>query len=167
MECDRSVGVSATVDDVHHGHRKNIRVGAADVLVEGKIEIVGSSLGYCERYAENGVGAEIALGLCAVESDHCLVNLDLVESRHALEGLGDRAIDISHSLLDTLAHIAALVTVAKLESLVDAGGCSGGNGCASACTRLKDYVYFHGGVAARVEHLTTDDLFDFHNLVLL
>ena len=55
----------------------------------------------------------------------------------------------------------------NLESLVDAGGCSGGNGCASACTRLKDYVYFHGGVAARVEHLTTDDLFDFHNLVLL
>ena len=159
--------MSATVDDVHHRHGKNVRVRSADILVERQIQIVGGSLGHSERNAQDGVCTEIALGFSAVESYHSLVDLDLIESRHALESLGDQAVDIGHSLLNALAHIAALVTVAKLKSLVDAYGCSRRNRCTSARTRLKDYVYFHGGVAARVEHLTTDDLFDFHNLVLL
>ncbi len=126
LEADGSVGVCAAVDDVHHGHGEAVCVAAADIFVEGEIEIVGSGLGYGERYSEDGVGAEVALGLCAVECEHCLVDTDLVKSRHAYESVGDGAVYVGHSLGNTLAHITVFVAVAKLESLVYAGRCTGG-----------------------------------------
>ncbi len=140
--------MSTAVDDVHHGNGEHVAVAATDIFVEGEIEIVSGSLGNCERNAEDGVGAEVALGVGAVESEHGLVDLDLVKRAHALESLGDGAVDVGHSLGDTLAHVTVLVAVTELESLVFAGRSTGGNRCTATCAALKDYVYFNGGVAA-------------------
>lgn len=147
LEADGGVGVCTAVDDVHHGNGKHVAVAATDIFVEGEVEVVSSSLGNGERYAEDGVGAEVALGVGAVECEHGLVNLDLVKSAHALEGLGDGTVYVGHSLGDTLAHVAAFVTVAELEGLVLACGCARGYGCAATCAALEDYVYFNGGIA--------------------
>ncbi len=59
LEADGSVRVSATVDDVHHGNGEHVAVAATDIFVEGKVEIIGSSLSNCERHAEDSVCAEI------------------------------------------------------------------------------------------------------------
>ena len=133
LEADGSVRVCTAVDDVHHGHGEAVGVATADIFVEGHVEIVGGSLGNCERNTEDGISAEVALGVSAVESKHCLVDLDLVESAHTLEGFGDGAVYVGHSLEDALAHVAALVAVAELEGLVDAGRCARGNRSATEC----------------------------------
>ena len=148
LEADGSIGVSAAVDDVHHGDGKGVGVATADVFVEGQVEIVGGSLGHGEGNTEDGVGAEVRLGVGAVEFEHCLVDGYLVERAHALEGLGDGAVDVGHSLENALAHVAGLVAVAELKSLVHAGRRAGGNGSATARAAFKDYVDFNSGVAA-------------------
>ena len=163
LEADGSVGVGAAVDDVHHGHGQSVGVAAADVLVQGQVEVVGCGLCHGERYAEDGVGAEVALGVGAVELEHFLVDGNLVQSAHAAESLGDGAVDIGRCLEHALAHVAALVAVAELEGLVDAGRCARGNGSTAACAGLEDYVDFNGGVAARVKDFATNDFFDFHD----
>ena len=155
--------MSAAVDDVHHGHGQGIGVAATDVFVEGKVEVVGSSLGNGERHAEDGVGAEVALGVGAVEVEHGLVDGNLIKRAHAYEGCGDGTVDVGYGFEDTLAHVAGLVAVAEFEGFVNASRCAGGNRCATECARFQNYVYFYCGVAARVEYLTADDFFNFHD----
>ena len=119
--------MSTAVDDVHHGNGEHIAVASADVFIEGKVEIVGSSLSYGKRHAKDGVSAEVAFSFGAVESDHCLINRNLIESAHAYETFGNGAIDIGNCLEHALAHVAGLVAVAKLERFVFACRRSGGN----------------------------------------
>ena len=167
LEADGSVGVCAAVDDVHHRNGKNVCVATADVFVEGQVEVVGSCLCNSERYAEDGVCAEVALCVGAVKSEHGFVDGDLVESAHTYEGRCDRTVYISHCFEDAFAHVAALVAVAELKSFVDACGCARGNGCTTACARFKNYVYFYCGVAAGIEHLTSGDFLNFHNSFII
>ncbi len=155
--------MSAAVDDVHHRHGQSVGVAAADVFVEGEVEIVGSSLGNGQRYAEDGVGAEVRFGVGAVELEHLLIDGDLVEGAHSFESLGDGAVYVGNSLENAFTHVAALVAVAELESFVDAGGGTRGNGSAATRTAFEDYVNFNSGIAAGVEHFTADDFFNFHN----
>lgn len=139
------------------GTGQHVGVATADVLVQGQVEIVGSSLGYSEADTQDGVGAKIALGVGAVESKHLLVDSNLIKSAHTLQGVGDRTVHVGYGFQHALAHVAVLVTVTKLQSLVDTGRCTGGNRCTAACTAFKDYVNFYCGVATGVEHLTTND----------
>ena len=69
----------AAVDDVHHRDGHYVCVGAADIAVERYMQIVGSCMSHCEGYAEDGVGAEVGLGLGAVQSQHLVVDGTLLE----------------------------------------------------------------------------------------
>ena len=140
--------MGAAVDDIHHGHGEHVGVAATDVFVEGEVEIVGSGLGHSERNTENGVSAEVLLGVGAVEFEHSLVDGNLVERAHANKSVGDGAVDVGNCFEDTLAHVAAFVAVAKLEGFVFAGRSAGGNRCAAECAAFEDYIDFNSGVAA-------------------
>ncbi len=126
LEADGCVGVCATIDDVHHGHGEHVGVATAYIFVEGKVEVVGGSLGNGERYAEDGVCTEVALGVGAVEGQHGLVDGYLVEGAHAYEGGCDGAVDIGYGFEYAFAHVAVLVAVAKLEGFVFTGRCTRG-----------------------------------------
>ena len=89
LEVDRGVRVRAAVHDVHHRHGQHLGVRAADVLVEGLVQRGGGGLGGREGDAEDGVGAELRLGLRAVELDHRPVDADLVARVEPDEGRGD------------------------------------------------------------------------------
>ena len=143
---------------------QSVAVASADVLIEGQVEVVGSGFGNSKAYAENGVCAEVALGLGAVKSEHLFVDGDLVKSAHAYESFGNGTVDVGHGFLHALAHVAGLVAVAQFESLVHAGGCAGGYGSTAFCAGFKDHVYFYSGVAAGVKYLTTNDFFNLHSL---
>ena len=67
------------VDDVHHRNGENISIGTTDITVQGDVEIIGGGVGHGKAYAQNGVGAEFALGRSAVELDHGLVDGPLLE----------------------------------------------------------------------------------------
>ena len=70
LEVDRIVGVLAAVEDVHHRHRQAGRADAAEIGVKRQSRRLGRGARDRHRDAEDGVGAELRLGLGAVERDH-------------------------------------------------------------------------------------------------
>ena len=85
LHVDVGVGVRAAVEDVHHRHRQQVGVGAADVAVERQAGGVGGGAGHGERDAEDRVGAELGLVGRAVELEHGLVDEPLVVGGDALD----------------------------------------------------------------------------------
>ncbi len=154
--------MGAAVDDVHHRDGEHIGVGAADIAVQGDVEVVGGSVGNCEAHAEDGVGAELALGGGAVELDHSLVNGALLKSGHTYDSGGNDVVHVGNSLEDALAEVALLVAVAKLEGFVLAGGCSRRNSCYSLDAGFEDNFYFNCGIAPGIEDFPTCNLNDSH-----
>ena len=80
LEVDGVVGVHAAVDDVHHRYGQDVGVGAADVAVERKLELVGRGLGDGQAGAEDRVGAEASLVVGAVEVAELGVDESLLEA---------------------------------------------------------------------------------------
>ena len=61
LDVDVGVGVRAAVEDVHHRHRQQVRVRAAEVAEQRQLGGLGGGLGDRERDAEDRVGAEPGL----------------------------------------------------------------------------------------------------------
>ena len=80
----------AAVEDVHHRHRQQVGVRAADVAVERQAGRVGGGARDRERDAEDRVGAELRLVGRAVELEHRLVDEPLVVGVEALDRRADR-----------------------------------------------------------------------------
>ena len=114
--------MSSAIDDIHHRNRKDMAVDAAEIPVKRHSEIVCGGLGYSEGNTENGVCSEVALGWSAVKLDHSHIDGPLVEGGHSDNFLGDLGVDVLYSLEYALSTVALRVSVAKLESLVLAGG---------------------------------------------
>ncbi len=68
LEVDVGVGVRAAVEDVHHGRGQDAGVDAAEIAVERELEGVGGGAGDGHGDGEDGVGAELALVLGAVDA---------------------------------------------------------------------------------------------------
>ncbi len=154
-------GVCATVEHVHHRHREGLGIAAADVVIQALAGRQRAGLRAREGHAENGVGAEAGLVRRAVELDEELVDRGLVEHVHALQRLGDLDVHVLHGLEHALAEITALVAVAQLAGLVDAGGSAGRNGRAADGAVVERDLHFHGRVAAGVENLSGADVHNF------
>ena len=127
LEIDGIVGVDAAVDDIHHGRRQDARHRSTNIAVERQTRSLGGGLGDCERYAEDGVGAELGLCLRPVEPGHQLVDFELilrVQPRNRVENI---AIDRVESLQDALPSISAPVAVSQLDRLARTGRRAGRN----------------------------------------
>ena len=70
--------------------------------------------------------------------------------------------DVLGGLTRAFAEIARLVAVAQFDGFVLAGGCAGGHSGASHAAVGEKNIRFDGGVATRVENLSTNYLYDFH-----
>ncbi len=117
LEVDRVVGVNAAVEHVHHRHRQHVGVAAPDVPVQGHVEVLGGGLGDRQRRAEDGVGADPALVVGAVEVEQLAVDAALLGRVEAFEHAGDLGVDEADRGLHTLAAVA-IATVAELDRLV-------------------------------------------------
>ena len=127
LDVDGVVGMRAAVDDVHHRHGQQVRVGAAEIAIERQPARLRRRLGHRQRHAEDGVGAEPALVGRAVELDQRVVDAALVLGVHAGERIEDLAVDGVDRLEHALAEVALLVAVAQLDGLVRAGRGAGGH----------------------------------------
>src|SRR5699024_11272603 len=67
-------GVSAAVEDVHHGHGQNLGVDTANVVVQGDAQALGSGLSAGQRSTQDGVSAQLGLVGGAVQLDEGLVD---------------------------------------------------------------------------------------------
>ena len=153
-------GVSAAVEDVHHGHGQGLGIDAADVVVEAGAGNEGAGLRAGQRHAEDGVGAETGLVGGAVKLDEHLVDAGLIEDVHAQESFRDFTVDIVNCLLHALAAVTGLVAVAQLAGLVDTGGSAGGDSRSADGAVVEGDFHFDGGVAAGVEDLSGHNVND-------
>jgi hypothetical protein len=111
------VGVRTPVDDVHHRHRQQVGVGAADVAEQAQLGALRGGLGDGERDAEDRVGAEAGLVGGAVDVEHLLVDQPLLAGLVAEELVDDALLDVVDGLLDALTCVPVGVPVAQLECL--------------------------------------------------
>ena len=159
LHVDVVVGVLATVEHVHHRHGQHVGVDAADVAVERHGQLVGGGLGDGERHAEDGVGAEAALVVGAVELDEHAVDVALVEGVEAHEGVVDLVVDVGDGVEHALAAVAGLA-VAQLDRLERTGGGARRDDGPAGGAGLEDDLDLDGGVATGVEDLTAGDVLD-------
>ena len=161
LKSDRSVGMRTAVDNIHHRDGQRLGVRTADIAVQRHAEQIGGSPRARQRNAQNSVGSQIALRRRAVQSDHRLVDADLIGYLHADNFLRNDIVDVLHGLQHALSAVTALVAVTQLERFVLAGGRSRGNGRATECAACSRYFHFDRRIAPRVEDLpamNTDNL---------
>ncbi len=101
----------------------------------------------------------------AVQLDEGLVDGGLIQHVHAHQALGDLGVHVLHGGEHALAQVAALVAVAELAGLVDAGGGAGGHGGAAHGAVLQVDLHLNGGIAAAVQDLAAQDVNDLNDLL--
>ena len=157
-----SVGcMGAAVEDVHHGDGQLVAGNAAQEAVQGNVQRDGSRTGRSDGDRQDGVGTQVGLILGAVSLQHGSVDRIDVSGIQADQHLVDGGVDVLDSLADALAAETALVAVAQLQGLeLASGSAAGGSAAADGAVSQPD-LGFDSGVAAGVDDLTADDLFNF------
>mmetsp|Transcript_20626 Transcript_20626/g.55194 ORF Transcript_20626/g.55194 Transcript_20626/m.55194 type:complete len:263 (+) Transcript_20626:207-995(+) len=159
--------VAAAVDNVEGRHWHDELVHRLpgylrDVLVQRHLVRGGSCAADGHGDCQDRVRAELRLGPAplvggAVEGlHHQVVDLLLLGHVHADELRGDDVVHVRHCLEHALAEQPALVAVAQLEGLVDAGGGPAGHRGAEE-GEVGAEVDLHGGVPPGVEDLARPD----------
>ena len=103
------------------GTGQHVGLGTAQVAPQRLAGVGRSGLGHRQRDAQQGVGAQAALVVGAVEVDHRPVQAGLVGGLAAGHLRRDLAVDVLHRLGDALAA-PGLAAVAQLDGLELAGG---------------------------------------------
>lgn len=160
LNVDGVVGMFAAVDDVHHRHRQDTRRGAADIAVQRLRTIVRRRLGRGQRHAQDGIRAQTAFVVGAVQFDHDLVDLDLFGGVDAHQRLGDLAVDGGAGFQHALAHVTRLVAVTLFDRLIGTRGRARWHGSPAHCAVFQDHVDFDGGVATAVENFAGVNVYD-------
>ena len=159
LDVDAGVGVRAAVDDVHHRHRQDVRVGAADVAEQRQPCRLGGRLRHRQRHAEDRVGAQPRLVGRAVEVEQRLVDEALVVGAQP----DDRGRDLVEHRLDGLLDALAAVAggaVAQLDRLVLARRRAGRHRGPGERSVDQGHLDLDRRVAAGVEDLAGSDLLD-------
>jgi hypothetical protein len=81
---------------------------------------------------------------------------------HALQAGTQLGGDVFGGFTGAFAEVTAFVTVAQLYSFVLARGCAGRDSSAPHASVRQIYIRFNSRVAARIEDLSTNYLYDFH-----
>ncbi len=103
-------------------------------------------MSHSQRNAEDGIGTQVLLGGSAVKFQHLLIDGALIQHAHALDDRSNLGVDVLHGLLDTLAQIAAFVTIAELQGLVLTSGSTGGNAGTSHIASLQGYFNLYSRI---------------------
>jgi hypothetical protein len=160
LHVGRPGSMLAAVHDVHHGHGQGATGDAAQVAIERQVLAGGRGVGHGQRDAQNGISAQPALVLGAVQLDHGLVDAALVGRRPANDSVGDLFIDRLDRTQNPLAAIALLVAVALLPRLMDTGRRAGGYHGPPFGAVIERYFDLHGRIAARIQNLAREHRFN-------
>ena len=158
LDVQAVVGVFAAIDHVHHRHRHRHRTGAAQIAVERQAGVFGGGAGNGQRYRQRGVGAETAFVVGAVQIKQDAVDIALLGSVDADQRLGDFVIDVFNGFEHAFAQIAGGVAVAQFQRFARAGGSAAGYGGATHHAAFQQHVAFYGGIAARIEDFTGENV---------
>ncbi|SQC39936.1 Uncharacterised protein [Clostridium sporogenes] len=160
LDVQAVVRVRAAVDDVHHRHRQLHRARTAEVAVQRQAGLFGGRLRDGHRHGQHRVRAQARLVVGAVQLEQRLVEERLFRRVEAHDGFGDFGVDVLDCLQHALAVVAAGFAVAQFDRFTRAGGRARRHRRAAHRARFEQHVAFDGGVAARIQNLAADDIYD-------
>ncbi len=152
LDVDVGVGVRATVDDVHHRHRQQMRPGTTQVAEQRQGRRFRGGFGDREAHPEDGVRPQIGLVRRAVQVQQGQVENPLLGGFQAQDLRLDAVDDTGDRLADALTAVA-VVAVTQLDRLEGAGARAAGYGGTAESAVVQDDLDLHGGVATRVKDL--------------
>ena len=160
LQVEVVVGVGAAVDDVHHRHGQRHLARATEVAIQRQAGFLGSGTGHGHGHGQHGVGAQVGLVVGTVQLDQGTVDVGLFSGIQAQHGLGDFGVDVLDRLQHALAAVALGVVVTQFDGFAGAGGSTGRHGGTTHHTGFEQDIALDGGVAARVDDLTPDNVDD-------
>ena len=152
--------MDAAVEDVHHRHRQNPRLRAADIAEQRQAADIRRGFGDRQRNAENGIGAESRLVGRAVERDHRLVDRHLILGVEPGQSIENVAIDG----FDRLQHALAAERVLS-PSRSSTASCVPVDAPEGTAARPKDAIFqghvdFDRGIAAAIQNFAASNIDD-------
>ena len=156
LEVDAVVGMCAAVQHVHHRHRQDPRLLAADVPVERHALLVGGGLGDRERHPQDRVRAQTRLVRGAVELDQGLVDRGLIGGIEADHGLCDLTVHVRDRLRHALSG-PGLVAVAQFHRLELAGRGARGHRRPAVAARAHPHIDLDRRVSPGIQDLPARD----------
>ncbi len=154
LDIDIVIGMGAAIENIHHRHRQQLGVGAANVTIKRQTALIRRRTGHGQGNAQNGVGPQTPLVLGTIDVDHLLIHRHLIKHLHADHGIGQFAVDGIHRLGDALAQITALVAITQFHRLTGAGGSPGWHRSTAQTALFGKDLHLHGGIATGIEDFT-------------
>ena len=157
LQLERVLRVAPSIDHIHQGDRQDMRVGSAEIPVQGEPQARRGGAGCGQRHAQQGVRPEPRLGVRPVQIRKEPVQPPLVKGVAALH----RRSDLRHDVLDRGQHalppVAPVVAVADLDRLVGARGRAGGHGGPPPRFVVQTDLDLDRGIPAGIEDLACVD----------
>ena len=136
------------VEDIHHRHRKHLRVRPPEILVEWQAYLGSRSLGHCHRHPQNRIGSQVLLIPASIKSQHGGIHARLVCPVHSQQCGGDLLVHVIDRAQHTLAEVAASISIPQLPGFVLPCARATGHARAAKSSTLKFHINFHGGISA-------------------
>ena len=160
LNVDRIVRVRTAIDDVHHGNRHQVGIHTTDVPVEWLTQRACSRFGHRHAHSEQSIGAQVSFVIGAVKVNQVMVDAHLIKDVHAHQLFCDDAIDVFDGLQDAFTQVAVLLSVSKLNSLVDACTRPRRDSCAAENAFSCDDFNLYGWISTRIQNLSGVNVID-------
>src|SRR5690606_33140402 len=115
LKIDAVVRVGSSIENIHHGHGQNMRVGPTYIPVQRHTKFIGSGFGSGQRNTQDSVGSQPGFIVGAIEFDHQIIEITLVTDFGTDQSSGDYFIDVVNGIEHSFPQDPVLVLVAKLD----------------------------------------------------
>ena len=115
LDVQAVVGMSTTIDHIHHGNGHGHRASATNVTVQRQACVFSCGARHCHRHCQHGIGAQTALVIRAVQVQHHLVDVSLLRRVQTDQGLSDFAVDIVNRLQNAFAQVTAFIAITHFQ----------------------------------------------------
>jgi hypothetical protein len=146
------IGVCTAVEDVEHRHRQAICNGASQISKQWQLGCRSRSARDREAYAQNGIGAELALigrSVCGAQS---MIDGTLIERVQVQGSCSENAIDMINRVQHAFTGIAMRILIAQFDRLMNAGRSARWHGGSALGAPGQRDVDLDRGIAARVQN---------------
>ncbi len=150
LKIDRCIGMRAAVENIHHRHRQNACVRAAEITEKRKVGGGRGRVRAGKGNAEERVRAEIFFVRRTVERDQFFIDLRLFARIKTAQRLGDFFIYTCDRIAHAFAAVTLFIAITQLPRFVFAGAGAARHGCASKRAAFQTHIHFDGWVAARI-----------------
>ncbi len=103
----------ATVDDIHHRSRKNVRASSTQIAIQRQLHTCRGSFAVASETPSSALAPKLAaLVRRSIEIAHDAIDLALIDRVHTDQGIGDFAVNVFDRFGNTFAEENRFVAIA-------------------------------------------------------